>query len=216
MENRINYQTVALNIVKELAGRRPRLLAHVCCGPCSTYPLKFLSDYFDVTVIYHNSNIYPAADYERRYQVLLDFIEKFNRDYGQPVRVIKTAYDNEEFNRTLEPFKDAPEGGARCLACYRKRMEEAMAFAVKEGYEFFTTVMTISPHKDSLIINKIGESLARRYPEVRYFHSDFKKDGGFEEAGKMCQKYCLYRQVYCGCRYSYEAMLRRPSTSSKP
>jgi len=215
MENRINYHNEAMKIIKTLEGRRPRLLAHVCCGPCSTYPLKFLAEHFEVTVIYHNSNIYPKAEYERRYQVLHDFLGKFERDFGHKIAVIKTKYDNDDFNAALEPFAAAPEGGARCIVCYRKRMQEAMEYAERERYEYFTTVMTISPHKDSQIINKIGQSLAKAYPDVRYFHSDFKKSGGFEEAGKMCEKYCLYRQVYCGCRYSYEAMLKRPPTSSK-
>ncbi len=208
MERKINYHKEALKIVAELQGRRPKLLAHVCCGPCSTYPLKWLHQYFDMTLIYHNSNIYPKAEYDRRYRVLLDFVTRFNADYGATVEVIATPYENDRFNQFLEPFKDEPEGGARCRVCYRIRMEESMAYAASHGYEYFTTVMTISPHKDSQVINSIGRGLQIKYLSVRYFHSDFKKDNGFLEAGNMCEKYCLYRQVYCGCRYSYEAMMK--------
>ena len=215
MDKKINYQQEALKIIAGLGGRRPKLLAHVCCGPCSTYPIKFLSEHFDVTVIYHNSNIYPAGEYERRYNVLVDFISIFNKDYSAAVKIVKTTYDNTRFTGFLEPYKDEPEGGARCLVCYRIRMDESMAYAAAHGYEFFTTVMTISPHKDSQVINKIGQGLAVKYPSVSYFHSDFKKSDGFREAGKMCERYCLYRQIYCGCRYSYEAMLKRPPTSHK-
>ncbi|HAK05197.1 MAG TPA: recombinase [Firmicutes bacterium] len=215
MENKINYHKEALKIIEGLKGRKPRLLAHVCCGPCSTYPLKFLHDHFDVTVIFHNSNIYPEREYVRRYQVLEEFVSRFNIDFSADVKIVKTAYENDEFNKHLAPFGDEPEGGARCLVCYRKRMDESMKYAEENGYEFFTTVMTISPHKDSQAINKIGQGLSKKYPKVKYFHSDFKKSDGFLEAGKMCQKYCLYRQAYCGCRYSYEAMLKRPPTSNK-
>jgi predicted adenine nucleotide alpha hydrolase (AANH) superfamily ATPase len=215
MEQRINYQKKALEIIAEVGLRRPRLLAHVCCGPCSTYPIKFLNEHFDVTVIYHNSNIYPKSEFEQRYRVLDEFITKFNAEYSASVKVVKIAYDNDEFNTHLAPFKDEPERGARCAVCYRLRMDRSMEYASLNEYEFFTTVMTISPHKDSQLINKIGTGLALKYPNVRYFHSDFKKSDGFLEAGKMCQKYCLYRQAYCGCRYSYEAMLRRPPTSHK-
>jgi len=215
MEARINFHKKALEIIAEIGTRRPRLLAHVCCGPCSTYPIKFLHEHFDVTVIFHNSNIYPKSEFERRYRVLEEFISKFNHEYNANVSIVRMAYDNEEFNTHLAPFKDEPEGGARCAICYRLRMERSMEYANNNGYEFFTTVMTISPHKDSQLINKIGQGLALKFPSVRYFHSDFKKNDGFLEAGKMCQKYCLYRQAYCGCRYSYEAMLRRPPTSHK-
>ncbi|MFA5235302.1 MAG: epoxyqueuosine reductase QueH [Bacilli bacterium] len=207
MERKVNYHKEALKIVAELKGRRPRLLAHVCCGPCGTYPLKWLHQYFDLTVIYHNSNIYPQSEYERRYRVLLEFITRFNADCGARVEVVKTPYEPEQFNQHLEPYKNEPEGGARCRICYRIRMEESMAYAARHGYEFFTTVMTISPHKDSQIINSIGREIQARYPSVSYFHSDFKKEDGFLEAGKMCLKYCLYRQAYCGCRYSYAAMM---------
>ncbi len=215
MEQRVNYQKEALKIIEEIKGRRPRLLAHVCCGPCTTFPIKFLHEYFDVTVIYHNSNIYPAREYQRRLQSLQHFVKQFNEEYHATIEVIETPYDNEKFTEHLAPYSQEPEGGTRCLICYRLRMEGSIEYAAKNGYEFFTTVMTISPHKDSQIINKIGQGLVLKYPAIRYFHSDFKKSDGFVEAGKMCQKYCLYRQAYCGCRYSYEAMMKRHPTSHK-
>ena len=215
MEQRINYQKIAQDIVADLGVNRPRLLAHVCCGPCTTYPIKWLNQYFDVTVIFHNSNIYPNAEFERRYRTLESFIKQFNDEYSAQIKIVKAPYDNEEFNTHLDPFKAEPEGGARCAICYRLRMERSMQFALEHGFEYFTTVMTISPHKDSQLINKIGQGLAYKFPDVKYFHSDFKKSDGFLQAGKMCQKYCLYRQAYCGCRYSYDAMLKRPPTSHK-
>ncbi|HAV20170.1 MAG TPA: recombinase, partial [Firmicutes bacterium] len=104
MENKINYHKEALKIIEGLKGRKPRLLAHVCCGPCSTYPLKFLHDHFDVTVIFHNSNIYPEREYVRRYQVLEEFVSRFNIDFSADVKIVKTAYENDEFNKHLAPF----------------------------------------------------------------------------------------------------------------
>jgi len=199
MEQRINYHKEALKLIESLQGRRPRILIHVCCGPCSTHPLKFLHQYFDITVIFHNSNIYPQSEYERRYQTLVAFVERFNQEVGANVQIVKPSYDNDEFNRHLEPYREELEGGTRCFICYRKRMDESMAYAASHGYEYFTTVMTVSPHKDSQIINKIGQALVKKHPSVKYFHSDFKKGDGFLEVGRLSRQYGLYRQSYCGC-----------------
>jgi epoxyqueuosine reductase len=207
MLDKINYHKLTLAIIDELNGRRPRLLAHVCCGPCATFPLDFLDKYFDVTILFNNSNIYPKKEYDRRYEELCKYVGIFNNQHNKKVEIILTPYENDQFNRYLKPFEDEPEGGKRCRICFALRMKEAFEYAQKHDFEFMTTVMTISRHKNAQIINEIGGKLKKKYQNVRYLYSDFKKNQGQDKANQLCKEYCLYRQLYCGCIYSYKKFL---------
>ncbi len=184
-------------------GVRPTLLLHACCGPCSCSPLLFLCPHFAVTIYFNNSNIYPAAEYERRLGELRRLLAYFLRDYGYDVPLVVPPYDNEAYNRDLAPLASAPEGGERCRLCYRKRLAEAYAYAESHHFAYVTTVMTVSRQKDSQILNALGEELAQSHPGTRYFHSDFKKKGGIEQGQAMRKHYGLYNQLYCGCKYTY-------------
>ena len=210
MENKVDYYLLSREILKEVDSKKekPTLLLHACCGPCSTFPLTDLCPHFKVTIFYNNSNIYPESEYIRRLEELKKFLEYFERDYHYHVDLIVPPYDNEEYNKTLEPFKDLPEGSIRCFTCYEKRMDEAYKFADENRYDYFTTVMTISRQKNSQVLNEIGEKLSHKY-KTKYFFSDFKKKKGIDYAREMRVHYNLYQQLYCGCKYSYEAKLAK-------
>ena len=207
---RTNYQRICDKIVAELpANPRPKLLLHVCCGPCSCYPLTFLCPKFDVTIYYGNSNIYPAEEYAHRLATLKELLAYLKRDYGFDVGLIVPPYDNETYMKHLAPLKDQPEGGERCFLCYALRMEEAYHYAAEKGFDYFTTVMTVSRQKNSQKLNEIGASLSKKYPTVAYLFSDFKKQKGLEIGTEIRKKYDLYNQDYCGCEYSYAEALER-------
>ncbi len=203
-QNYVNYYKRSLEELKALPeGKHPTLLLHACCGPCSCFPLTFLCPHFEVTIYFNNSNIYPSAEYSRRLEELKKFLAYFKRDYGFAVGLIVTPYDNEAYNKDLEPLASAPEGGERCRICYRKRMGEAYDYAEKNGFDYFTTVMTISRQKDSQILNAIGVDLAKTHAKTKYFFSDFKKAKGIDIGRDMRIHYALYNQLYCGCKYTY-------------
>ena len=210
MNNRVNYYKESLKELEKLPkGRKPSLLLHACCGPCSTFPLTFLCPHFDVTIFYNNSNIFPSSEYKRRLDELKKFIILFKRDYGYDVKIIVTDYDNDKYNLDLEKYADQDEGKERCFLCYEKRMDEAFNFANQNKYDYFTTVMTISRQKNSSKINEIASKLQEKYDFTKYFFSDFKKNKGIDIAREMRIHYNLYQQLYCGCKYTYEKGLRK-------
>lgn len=211
METKINYFLISR---RELIGidkleKKPKLLLHACCGPCACFPLIDLCPHFDVTIYFNNSNIYPKSEYARRLNELKKLLEYIKNDYGYKIDLIVTPYDNDKYNLDLEPYKDLPEGQTRCFICYEKRMDDAYRFASNNGFDYFTTVMTISRQKNSQILNKIGEKLSKKYPNVKYFFSDFKKNKGIDIAREMRIHYNLYQQLYCGCKYTYEKGLKK-------
>lgn len=211
MANRINYYKKSLQILDNLdkTQGKPKLLLHACCGPCSTFPLTFLCPHFDVTIFFNNSNIYPSEEYYRRLNELKKLLEYYKRDYGFEVGLIETKYDNDAYNVDLEPYKDLPEGQIRCFICYEKRMDEAFNYADKNGFDYFTTVMSISRQKSSQKMNEIGEKLQQKYKNAKYFFSDFKKNRGIDIGRELKIKYNLYQQLYCGCKYTYEKGLAK-------
>ena len=210
MDKKINYylQSEKELVVVDSLKNKPSLLLHACCGPCSTFPLTYLCPHFNVTIMFNNSNIYPEEEYIRRLEELKKFLGYFKRDYGYDVKLVVREYDNDKYNIDLEPYKDQPEGLTRCLICYEKRMDDAYKYASENHFDYFTTVMTISRQKNSQILNEIGEKLSKKYPNVKYFHSDFKKNKGIDMARDMRIKYDLYQQLYCGCKYTYQKGLK--------
>ena len=203
-----NLQIAELEKIRE-SGKRPSLLMHTCCCVCACYPIVYLSEYFDLTLYYFNDNIYPEEEYEKRYGELERYVNAVNEKYGRDVKLIKCEYHGPEYTAKLEPLKDEPEGGRRCRLCFSLRLDPAMAYGQENGYDYFTTVMTISRQKDSVVLNQLGEQLQKKYPDIRYFFSDLKKDGGLEKGNALVREYDIYRQNYCGCLYSYQEMLQR-------
>lgn len=177
----------------------PRLLLHSCCAPCSSYVLEYLSDYFSITDFFYNPNIEPEAEYRHRELELSRLIGQMHPKHA--ISFVRGNYDPAHFHEAVRGLEQIPEGGARCFACYRLRMEEAARLAAEGGYNYFTTTLSISPLKNAAKINEIGEDLERKYG-VKHLPSDFKKKGGYQRSIMLSRMYGLYRQDYCGCVYS--------------
>jgi len=199
--NQRNYQKELDRTLETIQreDRVPRLLLHCCCAPCSSYVLEYLSRYFQITVLYYNPNIYPSSEYEMRVEEEEKLIEKMS--FPNPVTLKKGRYVPEEFYETVRGYENSPEGGDRCERCYELRLREAALEARKGGYDFFTTTLSISPLKSAQKLNSVAEKVSREYG-VPCLPSDFKKRNGYKRSLELSEKYDLYRQNYCGCRYS--------------
>ena len=192
-----NYQK-HLEQIKYI-NHKPTLLLHVCCGVCSVYPLIYLRQYFKITIYFSNSNIYPYEEFNKRLNALEEYLNTLK---DNDIKLIVAPYDNENYNKLIEPLKNEPEGGMRCKLCYKLRMEETYKYAVKEKFEYSTTVMSISNRKNADYINEIGNELEKKYASVKYLFADFKKGDGITLNDSMNKKLNLYHQKYCGCIYS--------------
>ena len=207
MENNKNYQkilTKELDLLKN-SGKKPKLLLHACCGPCFTIPHEILKDYFDITIIYNNSNIYPHEEHDRR----LNELKKYIKDLGSDIKIIEFPYDNEKYNLDLEPRAEDKEGHERCRICFKKRLKQGFEYASEHQFDYYGTVMTISRYKNAQDINKIGENLQKDYPTVKWLYADFKKNDGYEKSLIIIKEHEMYFQEYCGCKYSYEAYQKK-------
>lgn len=178
---------------------KPSLLLHSCCGPCSSAILERISDYFDIDIFYYNPNIDSAHEFYRRSDEQIKLVEDLGLDDKIDVKVIK--YKHQEFLNYIKGFEKYEEGGARCFRCYRQRLEETAKYAAENNYDYFTTTLSISPHKDSQILNRLGKFLSEKY-KVNYLFSDFKKKNGFKRSVELTDKFNMYRQDYCGCEFS--------------
>ena len=207
MENRKNYQKLLQKELENIknSGKKPKLLLHACCGPCFTIPYEILKDYFEITIMYNNSNIYPQEEHNRR----LNELKKYIQDLGSDIRVIEVPYDNETYNLDLEPRASDKEGHERCRICFRKRLGAGFKYAAENGFEYYGTVMTISRYKNAQDINKIGEELQKSYPTIKWLYADFKKNDGYEKSLIIIKEHEMYFQEYCGCKYSYESWLKK-------
>lgn len=207
---KVNYQKkLEETVLKEQKdGRVPTLLLHSCCAPCSSYVLEYLSDCFKITVLYYNPNISPAKEYEARVAEQERLIAELPAKY--PITFLAGEYHPEEFYGAVKGLEQCPEGGDRCTICYEMRLREAAEVAVKGGFDYFTTTLSISPLKDAERLNSIGKRLAEEYG-VSYLFSDFKKKNGYKRSTELSAQYGLYRQDYCGCVFSKEEQERRRS-----
>lgn len=196
-----NYQKILDATIEEnlRAGRVPTLLLHSCCAPCSSYVLEYLSEYFKITVLYYNPNIYPDEEYAKRVKEQQDFIARFPAK--NPIAFIGGAFDKELFYETVKGYEAIPEGGERCFRCYELRLREAAEYAKRLGMDYFTTTLSISPLKNAQKLNEIGTKLAGEYG-VAYLLSDFKKKNGYKRSVELSGEYNMYRQDYCGCIFS--------------
>lgn len=199
-ENR-NFQK---ELEKKLAdiskrGEVPSLLLHSCCAPCSSYVIEYLSDYFKITVFYYNPNISQDLEYHKRVEEQKRFIKEFPAKYQ--VDFIEGDYKPQEFFDIAKGYEGCKEGGERCFRCYELRLLRTAKEALKGGFDYFTTTLTISPLKNSVKLNEIGLELEKEYG-VSYLLSDFKKKEGYKRSIELSKEYNLYRQNYCGCVYS--------------
>ena len=201
MDKKRNYQKELDMLTAELTetGRRPSLLLHSCCGPCSSYVMEYLSGYFDLTVFYYNPNIEPEEEYRFRLEEQQRLVNEMS---GISVsEVIAGDYDPENYHKAVAGLENEPEGGKRCLECFRMRLEKTARLAAEKGFDYFTTTLTVSPYKNAPVLNAVGEEAAAKYG-VPFLNSDFKKRNGYKRSIELSKEYDLYRQDYCGCVYS--------------
>ena len=202
-----NYQKKLDKLLPQIdsGGQKPSLLLHACCGPCSSYVLEYLCSHFEITVLFYNPNIYPAEEYLRRLNELLNFYKKFVP--ANNVVVVQAPYEPEEFY-TATGVREEPqlatelERGERCHRCYELRLRYTYDYACANNFDYFCTTLSISPFKDADMINEIGEKLVEEGKGPEWLPSDFKKRNGFKRSLELSAEYGLYRQEYCGCIYS--------------
>lgn len=197
---KINYQIETDKILNTINGTCvPTLLLHSCCAPCSSYVIEYLSAYFDITVFYYNPNIETDDEFNKRAAEQVRFIEDFSTK--NKVKYVIAEYNPKEFYENVKGFENEPEGGKRCRECFKLRLEKTAEYARKNSFDYFTTTLTISPLKNSQLINEIGKDLAEKY-NIKYLYSDFKKKSGYLRSCQLSREYDLYRQNFCGCIFS--------------
>lgn len=194
----MNFQQEQDNIIKGLTFK-PRLLLHSCCGPCSSYCIEALIKYFDITVLWHNPNIQPKSEYDLRLTNQIKLIKEFEKQ-GK-LTLIEIPYDENEFFDFVKGYELEKEGGKRCTECFKLRLEQSAKIAKEQNFDYFTTTLTVSPHKNAPLINEIGFNLAEKYG-VKFLPSDFKKKNGYKRSIELSKQFDLYRQDYCGCIFS--------------
>ena len=199
--NQKNYQRELEQLIcqNEASGAVPKLLLHVCCAPCSSWCLEYLNPYFDITVYYFNPNIDEPEEYHRRVAEEQRLLREMS--FQRPVHFLEGAYIPEAFHELVRGHERDPEGGERCGLCFEQRLRSTAEAAVKGGFDYFTTTLTISPLKSAARLNEIGERVGRELG-VAFLPSDFKKKNGYRRSTELSREYGLYRQDYCGCVYS--------------
>ena len=210
MEN-VNYYLKYLDELEIInkEEKKPTLLLHACCGPCSTAVLDELTNFFDITIYYYNPNIYPESEYEKRY-------DQFKL-IPQVKLIEKCDYNDQEFYNAIKDvdnYDKLKEGGKRCYECYKLRLEKTCKYAKDNNFDYFSTTLSISPYKNSNWINEIGIELMEKY-NIKFLYSNFKKKEGYKKSIAYSKEYGLYRQEYCGCKYSLEEMKNYLSDKEK-
>ena len=193
-----NYHKLCLEEISKL-DKPKRILLHSCCAPCSSYVITFLSNYFDITILYYNPNIEPIEEYEKRKQEQIKLINSIQTK--NKLDFLNCDYDNNIYNDEIKGLENCKEGGNRCHRCFKLRLEKTAKLAKEKKYDYFCSTLTVSPHKNAKIINEIGDNIGKKY-NIKWLYSDFKKNEGFKQSIELSKKYELYRQDYCGCKYS--------------
>lgn len=198
---KINYQKELDAILAKIEREdiTPSLLLHSCCAPCSSYTIKYLSDYFNITVLYYNPNISPREEYEKRKAEQLRLIRSMPVKYE--VNFLDCEYDCSEFFNIAKGYENCREGGERCFRCYRLRLEKTAEIAKQKGFDYFCTTLSISPLKNAQKINEIGFDIQNK-TGIKWLPSDFKKKEGYKQSIELSREYDLYRQNFCGCIFS--------------
>lgn len=205
-----NFQKKTDEYIRSLQerGERGKLLLHSCCAPCSSYCLEYLRKYFDITDYFYNPNITNANEYEKRAGELGRLISEYNKSGADSIEYVTGRYAPEEFIQAVRGLENEPEGGLRCVKCFRLRLYETAGYAAENGFDCFTTTLTISPLKNASVLNYIGQEAAEKFG-IYFLPSDFKKRGGYQRSIELSREYNLYRQDYCGCVFSKTESERR-------
>ena len=198
--NVVNYAKLGDAEIAKLkqTGVKPRLLLHSCCAPCSTHCIEVLADAFELTVFYFNPNIFPKEEYLKR----ADEERRYLAEAHPEVGCVVADYDHEAFLNAAKGLESAPEGGARCGKCFELRLGATAERARADGFEYFASTLTVSPHKNCALINEIGQKAGEK-TGVKWLPYDFKKRDGYADSIRLSARYGLYRQNYCGCEFSF-------------
>lgn len=225
MDKRVNQKPNFQKMLDELLeglDRRPSLLLHSCCGPCSSYVLDYLKNYFDITVLYYNPNIFPEGEYTKRLDVQKSLVDLMNKEFDADIKLIDVPYNHDEFLNVVSGLEAEPEGGKRCEKCFELRLGKTAQIAAEKGFDFFGTTLSVSPHKNAILLNEIGSSLEFSFSSndaliideysltsgvtsnssIKWLFADFKKKEGYKKSIELSKKYNLYRQDYCGCEFA--------------
>ena len=179
---------------------KEKLLLHSCCAVCSSHVIYVLAKEYDLSIFYYNPNIWPIEEYEHRKkeQIRLLRIAPFCSD----VTYYDMDYDHQEYLEAVKGLESEKEGGLRCNECFRLRLEKTALFAKEHNFDMFCTTLTVSPHKNSEVINRIGSDLANQYG-IKWLESNFKKKDGYLHSTQLAKEYDLYRQDFCGCEFAW-------------
>lgn len=195
---KVNYQKKMEDTLSKIdLNKKPTLLIHSCCAPCSSYVLDYLKTYFTITVLFYNPNMIDEEEFEKRYDEQVKIIEVLDKT----INLVKIPYDSKVFYEVIKGLESEPEGGRRCSKCFELRLKEAAIYAKSNDFNFFTTTLSISPLKNAALLNELGVEIGKNHG-VRYLESDFKKKNGYKISVDLSKENDLYRQDYCGCIYS--------------
>jgi len=203
----VNYHKLCLEEINKFKNKN-KILIHSCCGPCSSYVITFLSNYFDITILYYNPNISPIEEYNKRKKEQIRLINSIKTK--NKLDFLDCDYDNNLYNKAIAGYEKCQEGGNRCSICFHIRLEKTAILAKEKNYDYFCSTLTVSPHKNAKIINEIGEKISNKH-NVKWLYSDFKKNEGYKQSIELSKKYQLYRQDYCGCIYSIRTKEKQES-----
>jgi len=183
-----------------------RLLLHSCCAPCSSAVLERLGAQYHISIYYYNPNVDTRLEFMRRAEEL-EKLKGIPLKYGYDIVV--EDYRPAEYDDAVVGLENLGEGSQRCYECYKLRMRRTAEYAAKHGYDIFTTTLSVSPHKKAAWVSEIGQELADEL-SVSYLDEDFKKYDGYKRSIELSKELDIYRQDYCGCRYSkYDASKTR-------
>ena len=195
INEKINYDKLMMDEINSLNGERKSVLLHTCCGPCSSACIERLREYLDVTVYFYNPNVEPYEEYFKRKETQIKLLEELDIPY------IDADYDNDYYRSSVKGLESEKEGGARCPVCFKIRLKRTAEVAKENNFDYFCTSLTVSPHKNSDIINKIGHAIGESVG-IKFLYSDFKKREGYKRSIELSKEYELYRQDYCGCLFA--------------
>ena len=201
-----NYQKILEHELENIknSNTTPSILLHSCCGPCSSYVIEYLTSYFNITILYYNPNISPFSEYEKRKKEQIKLINTIPR--VNKIDILDCDYDNDIYEEVIKGLELEPERGKRCTKCFNLRLKKTAELAKANNFDYFGTTLTVSPYKNSKLLNEIGNNLEKEY-KIKYLYSDFKKNNGYKRSIELSKKYNLYRQNYCGCIYSKPSSL---------
>lgn len=193
-----SYYKLGLKELESLTSRK-RILLHSCCAPCSSWVITYLTKYFDITILYYNPNISPNEEYDKRKKEQIRLIKEI--DKIGTIDIIDCDYENDIYEEKIKGYEECPERGERCTICFNLRLEKTAKIAKENNFDYFCSTLTVSPYKNAKLINEIGKELGDKY-NIKWLYSDFKKENGYKNSIELSKKYNLYRQDYCGCKYS--------------